>query len=98
MSEVLLLKGASQFYSYLDEKNFFAWLESIPAIKGVRGTPQGLELTIDSPMDRDSLSDLVAILTRYDVDRKCLKDLVRPEDAEWFQAPDAYWHNAVFSD
>lgn len=97
MSEVLLLQGASQFYSYLDEKYFFRWLESIPAIKGIRGTSKGIELTIEKPMDRGSLADLLAVLTRYGIDRTCLKDVVRPEDAEWFASPGKYWHDAVFS-
>jgi hypothetical protein len=81
----------------MDEKNFFDWLGSIPAVKSIRGTPVGLELSVDKPMDRTSLYDLIAVLTRYGLDRKCLKGIAAPEDAKWFEDPAKYWHSAIFS-
>lgn len=96
MADLLIFQGARQFFSYMDEENFFTWLKKIPAIQDIRGTARGLELTITKPMDRHSLADLIAALMRYSIDMKCLRDLSRPEDEAWFKDPQKYWHKAVF--
>jgi len=96
MSGKLVVKEPSIFFSYLDEENFFRWLAAIPAVKGVVRVGPALEVAIDEPIDEASLRDLIALLRRYGVDMKVLKDLVNPDNEAWFRSPVAYWFDSVF--
>ena len=60
---VLLIEEPSPYYSQVDEDHFFGWLQSIPVIKKVKGTTDGLELAVLRPVDKDSLRHLIALLT-----------------------------------
>jgi hypothetical protein len=93
---ILLINGPSPYYCQTDEDHFFGWLQSIPAIKAVKGTPSGLELTVQRPIDSDSLRDLIALLTRYSVDCRPLKPLCDEQQDEYFRAKGKYWHAAVY--
>ena len=84
------------FYSYLDEKHFFYWLEEIPAVKNVLGVISGLELTIIQPLDQPNLRDLIAVMKRYQLDMTCLADFCTPENEFWFRDPEKYWHTDIF--
>lgn len=84
------------FYAYQDEKNFFRWLEGIRAIKYVERKKGGLELTLESPIDDDSLADLTALLMRYGLDMKCLRSFCTPKNKEWFRKKGKYWYRYVF--
>ncbi|KWT89279.1 MULTISPECIES: hypothetical protein [unclassified Variovorax] len=85
-----------QFYCYQDEKHFFDWLEGLKALKGMKRTPKGLALTVDFPIDDDSLADLIALLTRYRLDRATLKVFLNESNQKWFETSRAYWYRAVF--
>ncbi len=63
------------FHSYLAEKHFFHWLEEIVTVKNVAGGKRGLTLEIEAPIDDALLRGLIAVLTRYDIPRKCLASL-----------------------
>jgi len=93
---LLTIDGPGPFYSQNDEDHFFNWLQSIPGIERVRGVGQKLEITIHHPMARDSLYDLIALLTRYSLDRRPLKPLCDEQPGNYFREPGKYWHAAVY--
>ena len=47
MATVLVIKEPTPFYSQLDEDHFFAWLNEIPNVAGVKGTKNGLEVMLN---------------------------------------------------
>lgn len=98
MSDKLIIREPSTFYSYLDEENFFRWLESIPAVTGVSRVGFNLEVSLKPTIDEPNLRDLIAILRRYGIDMKCLKAFANPNNEFWFRNPIAYWYKAVFED
>ena len=92
--EQVLLIREKIYFSQLDEDHFFAWLQEIPAVKRVT---VGLEVVVKEPIDKASLYDLIAVMTRYGLDRKCLRPLCEShKDRRWFADPKKYWHKAVF--
>ena len=93
---ILLIDQPGRYYSQTDEEYFFAWLQSIPVVKKVKGVPSGLELVVQRPVDRESLRDLIALMTRYDVDRRPLKVLCEEQPDEYFRREGTYWHSAVY--
>jgi hypothetical protein len=94
---VLFIDQPSPYYSQTDEDHFFGWLQSIPAIKKVTGIPKGLELIVQRPIDRESLRDLIALMTRYGLDRRPLKPLCDEQPDEYFRREGTYWHSAVYA-
>lgn len=94
----LIIKEPNPYWSYLDEKNFFEWLESIPAIKKVIGigTSLGLEIYIKTPLNEPNLRDLIAILHKYGIDKKCLREFATSENEKWFKDNNSYWYKSVF--
>lgn len=98
MKNMVLIPEPDLYYCEPDEEYFFTWLEAIPAIKEVTGTPDGLELKIDLPIDKISFYELVGLMTRYGLDRKCLRPLCMFQLDPWFNDPKNYWYDAVFGD
>jgi hypothetical protein len=98
MPNKLIIKEPSSFYSYLDEENFFRWLQSIPVVTDVVRVGFDLEISLDSPIDEPNLRDLIAVLKRYGVDLKCLRKFVDSSNESWFKNPQAYWYKAVFEE
>jgi hypothetical protein len=85
------------FYSYLDEKHFFTWLESIDGIRDVKGTTAGLLVRLAGKgLDRSGAYDLIGLLARYGLGMRFVRDLIRPEDEAWFDDPAKYWHSQMF--
>lgn len=93
---VLVIDSPSPFFSQADEDHFFAWLQSVPAIKEVTGRGRSLELIVERPIDKESLRDLIAVLTRYDVDRRPLRPLCDEREDDGFRDESRYWHSAVY--
>lgn len=86
-----------RYFSYLDEKNFFSWLDSIDDVAEVKGSTDGLRVTIvESGLSRSSLSDLIAVLTRYSLDIRPLDGVVSEDDRTWFSEPNSYWQKMAF--
>ncbi len=85
-----------RFYCESDEEHFFAWLKSIPAVKAVVGTPEGLDLTIEVPIDRLSFYELVGLMTRYQLDKRSLRQLCESHADQWFNDAKNYWYTSVF--
>lgn len=86
----------NRFYCESDEEHFFAWLQSIPAVKTVVGTPAGLDLTVEFPIDRLSFYELVGLMTRYQLDKKSLRKLCEAHADPWFNDAGNYWYASVF--
>ena len=81
-----------RYFSYLDEKNFFSWLNSIDDVTQVIGSINGLQIhVIDSGLTRAGLSDLIAVFARYSVDMRPLYEVVSSDDRAWFADPTSYW-------
>lgn len=93
---LLTIPEPSRFYCESDEKHFFEWLESIPAITAVVGTVEGLNLTIEEPIDRLSFYELVGLMTRYQLDKKPLRQLCESNTDPWFNDAKNYWYLSVF--
>lgn len=93
---LLLIPEPQLFYCDSDEAHFFAWLQGIPAVKAVVGTSAGLELTLDSPIDRLSFYELVGLMARYQLDKRPLRPLCEGHVDPWFEDKKNYWYEAVF--
>ena len=85
------------YYSDADEANFFRWLQQVPAVKDVKGGPSGLEVAVNVPIDDDSLRELIALLTRYSLEKDSLRHLLTPENEHWFRKKGMYWFESVFT-
>jgi hypothetical protein len=92
----LLIDRLCSFYSQTDEDHFFAWLQSIPSIKGVKGVGRGLEVIVKRPIDKESLRDLIALMTRYGLDCRPLKPLCDEQPDEYFRTEGKFWYSAVY--
>ena len=57
-----------------------------------------LEVTIDGEFDTENLFSLIALMTRYGLDMRCLKRYCLTVDKKYFASPNKYWHDAVFKD
>jgi hypothetical protein len=62
----------------------------------VRGIGTALELTVRRPIDRTSLYDLIAAMTRYGLSLAVLRPLCDEHSDGYFQDPKKYWHSAVY--
>lgn len=99
MSELTMLLRIPEpvrFYCEVDEDHFFAWLQGIAAVKAVVGKPDGLHLTVDVPIDRLSFYELVGLMARYQLDKKCLRPLCEGHIDPWFTDSKNYWYKSVF--
>lgn len=96
MTHILMIKEPRIFYSYNDEKNFFRWLEEISAVRKVAGTSKGLKVVVKTPIEDQDLRELIAVMSRYSLDQRCLRGLLSKENESWFKDPKMYWHGAVF--
>jgi len=95
----MLFPEPSLYCGYLDEKHFFEWLESITVVNRVVGgqAPNALLVTLnESKLDDESLQDVIALLTRYNLDMSWLRNQLTNDNAEWFKDPEKYWYEAVF--
>lgn len=85
------------FFSNKDEKVFFRWLEGIREIGRVTRVSNGLEAHVVLPISDRSLRELIALLTRYGLDKRCLAPLVSDDNEAWFKNKKMYWYRSVFT-
>lgn len=87
-----------RYFSYYDEKYFYAWLESIEGVKNVTGINAGnLQVELTGPLlSRSGAFDLIALFTRYGYPLTPLRDHISPEDMDYFNRPEARWYEALF--
>jgi hypothetical protein len=95
MAIILIIKEPSPYFSQKDEDHFFYWLQSLEAVTNVVGTPNGIEITLQN-VDKESLYELIAIMTRYGLDKKCLASLCTHENEAWFKDKNKYWYASIF--
>jgi len=85
------------YYSQSDEAAFFNWLQAIPGVSSVVGTPTGLEVTLRSKrLSQVALRELLALHFRYGLPMKDLAQFETAQNKSWFRAPHMYWHKKVF--
>jgi hypothetical protein len=95
MPSLLIHEGT--FYSQLDEDAFFRWLGSIPGIRKITGTPQGLQVSLRAAsLSEPALRDLIALHWRYRLPMRDLREFKTAKNESWFFDPGAYWFEAVF--
>lgn len=85
------------YFSYLDEKHFYQWLNAIE-VKVTVGKRLG-ELTLHfkkGALTKTDWVDLLALLMRYDIDMRPLRPLVTPRHEKWLKTPTAYWHQKLW--
>ena len=92
-----LLIKESRYFSQLDEDHFFSWLQEISGVMDVKGTPQGLIVSLASDrLSKESIYDLLAIHARYNLDMRQLAQFETKANSSWFRNPQAYWYKRVF--
>lgn len=92
----LLIKERT-YYSQRDEDAFFAWLQAIPGVVKVVGTPEGLVVTLRSRrLSENALRDMLALHFRYGLPMRALAQFETTENSSWFRKPTMYWHKRVF--
>ena len=95
MPQLLIKEG--MYYSQSDEDAFFAWLQSIPGVTKVVGTPEGLRVKLRSKrLSESALRSLLALHQRYSLRMAELAQFETAANTVWFRSPHAYWHAAVF--
>jgi hypothetical protein len=60
------------------------------------GSLRNLELTIDRPLDQESMADLIGLFRRYGIDLQGLRGFGDPVNDVWLKNPDAYWRRDMF--
>jgi hypothetical protein len=94
----LIWTAPMHYYSRSDEAAFFGWLQSIPGVTGIRGQGQEIVIRLKSKkLSQTALRELLALYRRYGGDMSELQQFANDTNCSWFQNPDAYWYNAVFT-
>lgn len=98
MKEIKLVCKKVYFYSQLDEKYFFAWLQDIKTIVRLDGIGDELYLYCKSSVVSDQdLREILALFYRYKIDMKQLVVFLNNKNKKWFfEGPKGYWHRKVF--
>jgi hypothetical protein len=92
-----LLVHEGTFFSPLDEEAFFRWLGSIPGIRKITGTPNGLRISLRAAtLSEPALRDLIALHWRYRLPMRNLREFMTEKNASWFCNQAAYWFDNVF--
>jgi len=80
-----------------DRENFFHALDSIKAVTKVEEYRNGIVLHHLSPtLDDESLRDLIAVMTRYQLPMSVLKVQCTEQNAGWFRNEGKFWFSSVF--
>lgn len=85
------------FFSYLDEKHFFTWLESIDGVTHVVGGPGGLRVHLrDEFLSQASAFDIIALFRRYGHPLAPLKPHIDPAHDDYFKKQDSPWYDELY--
>lgn len=96
-SENTILIKERRYYSYFDEKHFYAWLESLDGVVAVRGTAQGLCIDLQNRyLSKLGAYELIALFTRYGYPLSPIAPHINPEDQDYFHDPSARWFKALY--
>lgn len=93
--KTLIARGVT-YYSELDEKSFFGWLDSIPGV--VRYEGRGIDLSIytSDELSDASIREMISLFNRYDVDMVQLGQYVSEANAKWLKNKSMFWFQPIF--
>lgn len=98
VNKLMLIKvKLTRFYSSGDERRFFEGLESVAAIRNIRG--EGRELILDvllKDLSGESLSELVALFFRYKISLAPLKSFAQKSKFLWLNNQKGFWYKSMF--
>ncbi|MFZ6781168.1 hypothetical protein ACO0LD_30405 [Undibacterium sp. Ji83W] len=87
----------TKFYTEKDESRFFMALREISALKSIQGVGRSLIIDFDlRGLGRDSLLELIGILTRYQINLKPLAILAERSRFTWLKDKTWYWYAGMF--
>lgn len=85
------------YWSPGDEAAFFAWIQAITGVTGVRGVGRELHISLRSKrLSSNALREFIALYKRYGGDFRELAPFLNAGNSHWFANPNAHWHKAVF--
>jgi hypothetical protein len=85
------------FFSELDEKACFEWLERISAVQGVKGDGTILRIELGKSMSERSLRELLALFYRFGFDMRPLASFRDDARRPWFVKKNGFWFDRVFA-
>lgn len=85
------------FFINHDEAAFFGRLDKICGVRRYHGQISTLYLTVDLPLDDESLLELLSLVQRYGGDFSQFTIFETTANSSWFRAPGTFWHDAVFT-
>jgi hypothetical protein len=92
----IIIPEPRPYYSLLEEKHYFHWLEEIDGVVEITGTNDGIIVGLDRPADRRLLMEVIALLARFELDMSGLASLCREVDKDYFEDKSAYWYIPIF--
>lgn len=99
MSALKLSFPGPVFYSQGDKDRFFGGFRTIPGYAGIAGRRHEVTLELRQPVCRETMQELIALLTRYGIELAHLRPALAAlsaKDRAWFQRADAFWRCALF--
>lgn len=84
------------FYHERDERDFFAWLDTMAVVDAFEGHGSALHVRLAREPTDEDLRELLAFHKRYGIEMRQLAAFRRAENETWFAAAGTYWHEAVF--
>jgi len=84
------------YYSPLDERAFFEWLDRIDCVARYDGLGSNLTITLSRAPDDDELREFIALFHRYGVDMRQLAVFGEGAGRAWFRKPSMFWTDGVF--
>lgn len=71
------------FYSQLDERAFFEWLDRMPFVSGYHGIVRDLFIDLTRPPTNEDLWEIIGLCRRYGVDLKQLEKFAADDNGRW---------------
>jgi len=81
-----------RYYSELDERAFFEWLDRMPFVSGYHGVVRDLFIDLNRTPTYEDLWEIIGFCRPYGVDLKQLEKFVTDENRRWL--PDEIAWNA----
>ena len=82
-----------RYYSQLDEAHFFRWAKKIHCVTSIEGGY--FHISAKTIPERD-LRDLIAIMYRYKMPMRQLRQFLTTSNKTWFKDKRKYWFRRVF--
>jgi len=83
-----------RYLSQLDEASFFEWALKIPCVTSV---DNGYLHIRSTRLSESNLRELIALMHRYKLPMKPLRQFLNANNAAWFKSEDRYWYKSVFA-